>query len=96
MDAKTKQAMFSLKDELDSFNADHKMITVKRSDLEAVVKGLFNSADEWSNQAALGYAIRSAERLGMDTISGLVRVMQSEFDERTLEDAAYYYRKSNY
>ncbi|WP_438310895.1 hypothetical protein [Sporosarcina sp. FA9] len=98
MNAKTKEAMFNLKDELNSFSAEHPTITVKRSDLEAVVKHLFNNGDEWSNQAALGYAIAAAERIWTSDIfiKQFISAMEIEFDERNLESAAEYYRESKY
>lgn len=100
MNAKTKEAMFNLRDELEQFGADHKMITVRRSDLEEIMNHLFFSGGEWSNQAALGYAIAAAESESLELINEdvqrLVGAMVSEFDWRTLEEAADIYRKSNY
>lgn len=97
MNEKTKAAMFSLNDELKTFS-ETTMITVPRKDLEVVVKSLFNSGGEWSNQSALGYAIAAAKSLEMsdDDIWQLIGAMRSEFDLQTLESAAEIYRQSDY
>lgn len=98
MNAKTKEAMFNLRDELEQFSADHKMITIQRSDLESIMNHLFFSGGEWSNQSAYGYAIAAAEQSGMsvEDIRKLVNAMRLELDNVTLEEAADVYRKSNY
>ncbi|MEK5070295.1 hypothetical protein [Sporosarcina sp. FSL K6-1508] len=97
MKAKVKQAMFSLIDELDMF-PETIMITVLRKDLQTVVNHLHHSADEWNNQSALGYAIAAAEQVGIEDIdiNLIVSAMKRAFDERTLEQAADIYRKSDY
>lgn len=98
MNARTKEAMFNLRDELEQFSDEHKMITVRRSDLEAIMKHLFFSGGEWSNQSAYGYAIAAAEsmELSKESREGLVAEMRVYFDEMTLEEAADIYRKSDY
>ncbi|SDF04558.1 hypothetical protein SAMN04488542_10555 [Fontibacillus panacisegetis] len=52
----------------------------------------------WFNQAAFGYAILAAERVGLseNDIHRLVRVMNSQFDMKTLEEALEHYRRSPY
>ena len=97
MKEKVKQAMFSLNDELDMF-PETIMITVQRKDLQTVVNHLHHLADEWSNQSALGYAIAAAKQVGIEDIdiNLIVTAMKRAFDERTLEQAADVYRKSDY
>lgn len=93
-----KNAMFELKDALNSKCEKHPLIKVRRSDLETLVSGLFHSAGEWSNQSALGYVIASAEWAGFssDEIDTLVMEIKRRFDEVTLEEAAEHYRISEY
>ncbi|WP_438312312.1 hypothetical protein [Sporosarcina sp. FA9] len=98
MNAKAKQAMFNLRDDLKTSVPTNSTIVVNRSDLEAVVKYLFNNGEEWNNQAALGYAIAAAERIWTSDIfiKQFIGAMEIEFDERNLESAAEYYRESDY
>lgn len=98
MNARTKEAMFSLNDELNSSCDLHPMISVNRSDLETVIKHLHRSGGEWNNQAALGYAIVAAKSAGFRSprIEDIVNGMRREFDSKSLEDAAEIYRKSHY
>lgn len=97
MNAEAKQAMFNLRDELNMF-PETLMITVKRSDLATAVNHLFHSGEEWSNQAAFGYAIAAALSIRMSTedIQKLVNAMRREFDEQTLDSAAEVYQGSSY
>ncbi|MGG1158904.1 hypothetical protein ABE237_22565 [Brevibacillus formosus] len=54
--------------------------------------------EEWSNHAALGYAIMAAENMGWskEQIERLVRGMQVRFDLKTIEEAVDHYCKSPY
>lgn len=98
MNPHTKEAMFALHDVLMSPNRTSSMVVVSRKDLYAVVTHLFRNGDEWSNQAAFGYAIAAAEQNGMsiEDIQKLVNSMRLEMDNVTLEEAADIYRKSDY
>ncbi len=97
MKPSVKEAMFNLKDDLKEF-PDTMMITVKRSDLQTVVNHLHHCGDEWSNQAALGYAIEAARSIGAvgEDVEELISAMRSEFDSKSLDEAAEIYRKSDY
>lgn len=50
---------------------------------------------EWSNDAALGYMLLAAERLGYSVKQKnlLLREMYFAFDFKTVEEAAKHYRK---
>ncbi|GKV56008.1 hypothetical protein NCCP2222_19550 [Sporosarcina sp. NCCP-2222] len=98
MDDQAKKAMFALRDDLKSSLPTNSVIMVNRRDLETVVNHLFHAGDQWSNQSALGYAIAAAESLEMSKIDiqRLVSAIVSEFDWKTLENAADVYRKSDY
>jgi hypothetical protein len=54
--------------------------------------------EQWSNQAAFGYAIIASKRIGLseNDKQRLVRSLNSTFDEVSLEVAAECYRKSPY
>lgn len=98
MNAKEKQAMFHLMDDLKTSIPTNSVVVVNRLDLEEAVGYMFRNGEEWSNQSAFGYAIAAAESIGMSEkdIKNLVCAMYSEFDERTLDSAAEIYRKSDY
>ena len=98
MNAKAKQAMFNLRDDLKRVVPTNPVVVVNRSDLEEAVSYMFHDGEEWNNQSAYGYAIAAAEsmELSKESIEGLVAEMRFEFDEMTLEEAADVYRKSNY
>lgn len=93
-----KNALFRLKDELEMFGENNPTITVKRSDLALLVNAMFFKGEEWSNQAALGYAILAANEMGLkvEVISQLVANMYRAFDNKTIEEAAAIYRDSSY
>lgn len=66
---------------------------------EAGKQGEANTSSQvWSNQAAFGYTIMSAERIGMkpEEIQKLVRAMHNRFDAKTLEEAREHYCGSSY
>lgn len=74
-------------------------------DVEQLLKRAYTAGAEsagnsqaWSNQAAFGYAIAAGERAGFSEsdIQRLVRAMHNQFDMKTLEEAAAYYRRSPY
>lgn len=90
------ETMFKLMDELDMF-PEAMMITVQRKDLELLVQEMFFKGDEWSNQSALGYAIKAARDIGLQesTIHDLVGAMHKSFDEKTLDEAAKNYTGSS-
>lgn len=54
--------------------------------------------EEWSNNACLGYVILGAGKLGYtdEEISKLVRMIYSEFDFVSVEEAKEIYNKSPY
>lgn len=54
--------------------------------------------EEWSNNACLGYTIRSAMRLGYteEQIKHLVNMLRSEFDWTAVEEAKEFYNNSPY
>lgn len=64
---------------------------------EAVWNALGNE-NEWSNYAALGYAIAGAKKLGYDDeqIGELVREIQWQFDMKSVPEAEDIYRESDY
>ena len=92
------KAIDNLKEELENVSADHIMITVKRSDIEQVVREDFLRAEEWDNQACLGYSIKAALEIGLteEEINKLVGAMQYAFDMKTVSEAAAIYRNSSY
>ncbi|HWL23346.1 MAG TPA: hypothetical protein VNR38_06290 [Ureibacillus sp.] len=53
---------------------------------------------EWSNNAALGYAILGAQKLGYseEEIEKLVLAIYSQFDWKTVDEARDVYNKSSY
>ncbi|MCY7487262.1 hypothetical protein [Paenibacillus alvei] len=54
--------------------------------------------EQWSNQACLGYMIMAAEEAGIssDEILNIVRKMHRMHDEVTVDEAARFYRGSDY
>jgi Arc/MetJ-type ribon-helix-helix transcriptional regulator len=53
---------------------------------------------QWSNQSAFGYAILAAQKKGFtdEQIKDLVRSLHRVFDTVSLEEAAEFYRNSDY
>lgn len=98
MNREMLEAMYKLRDELGASDPDLTTVSVTRSNLVALLKEVFFLGDEWSNQAALGYAISAAERVDMssDEIEKMVGAMREEFDLQTLDSAAAVYRESDY
>lgn len=56
------------------------------------------SNEQWSNNACLGYAIMGANKLGYTEkqTQDLVRVIYSEFDFKSVEEAKTTYEQSSY
>lgn len=54
--------------------------------------------ESWSNQACFGYTIMAAEDAGLneEQIRKLIRKMHHVNDEVSVEEAAKYYRESDY
>jgi uncharacterized radical SAM superfamily Fe-S cluster-containing enzyme len=54
--------------------------------------------EQWSNQACFGYAILAAEKadITQEQIREMCRKMHCVHDEVTIEEAARYYRESDY
>ena len=66
--------------------------------LRETVWNALGNESEWSNYAALGYAIAGAKKIGMDDekINELVRAIYGEFDVKTVPEAEDIYRESDY
>lgn len=54
--------------------------------------------NQWSNQACFGYMILAAEKAGVkaEQIQEIVRKMHRVHDEISVEEAAKFYRESDY
>lgn len=54
--------------------------------------------EQWSNQACFGYAILAAKKAGMtpEQIQKMCRKMHLVHDEVSVDEAAKYYRESEY
>ncbi|EJW15627.1 hypothetical protein M5X00_28145 [Paenibacillus alvei] len=54
--------------------------------------------NQWSNQACFGYMILAAQKAGLeeDQIREITRKMHRVHDEVSVEEAAQYYRESDY
>lgn len=66
--------------------------------LREIVWNALGNESEWSNYAALGYAIVGAKKLGYDDekIRELVREMYWQFDMKSVPEAENIYRESDY
>ena len=55
---------------------------------------MMEQVDIWSNDACMGYCIKTMQRCGLDdaTIEKVVRAMFSTFDSMSVEDAEQTYR----
>lgn len=54
--------------------------------------------NQWSNQACFGYMILAAKKAGLndEQLQQIVRKMHTVHDEVTVEEAAKFYRDSDY
>lgn len=66
--------------------------------LREIVWNALGNESEWSNYAALGYAIAGAKRIGMndDKINDLIKAIYGEFDMKSVPEAEDIYRESDY
>jgi len=66
--------------------------------LRETVTSYLGSEAEWSNQAALGYAILAAKELNYnhDEIKKLIGAIYYQFDMKTVDEAKKIYREADY
>lgn len=72
--------------------------TSKSEVLRHLIRREQSPESRWSNNAALGYAILGAKKLGYDEeqIQKLVRAIYSEFDWKSVDEAKKVYNESPY
>ena len=77
---------------ISSYIEDLKQCKLKpgRSDMPSFMDAMLDSVDIWSNEAAKGYVLTAAQRMGLnDTqIDELLRQMRLAFDDLTVDEAA--------
>lgn len=78
-----------LKGQIDELTTIHKFYMINKTMV---------TTEEWSNYAALGYAIEAATNIGLtdEQITKLVRGMHTAFDFKTIDEAAKIYTSSDY
>src|SRR5699024_9159092 len=66
--------------------------------LREIVWNALGNESEWSNYAALGYAIAGAKRIGMndDKTNDLIKAIYGEFDMKSDGEGEEIYRESDY
>lgn len=71
------------------------MVTIRRSDLERVVRELESSPLRYSKQSCLGYVIQGLDDAGLEEDGRqLILYVQRVFDSTTFEVAESIYRKT--
>lgn len=93
----TKKVSLTLSDDMWEW-LDEKAQGNRSAFLREIVWNALGNESEWSNYAALGYAIAGAKKIGMtdDKINDLVKAIYGEFDMKSVPEAEDIYRESDY
>ena len=61
-----------------------------KPEMPSFMDAMLDSVDIWSNAAAQGYALKAAQRMGMDEahVKELLHQMRLAFDDLTVDEAA--------